>query len=336
MKSRLIVALGAAAALLCACGGPKGYTIRGEVPGAQGYAVLRYDTPAGETVRDTAVLEDGKYVFRGSVEDVVMGTVAVFPEGMEPSRAFLYIENCPLTIADGKASGGPNNDFMRAMSGAGEGLDKDDPDYPAKIRQALIDFVTSYPDVEAAAFMYYNFSREATYDELKAGFERFTPRVQQSFLAQRLREDLVSRKATEPGLEAPDFTLPDREANAVTLSALRGQVVLVDFWASWCKPCRASMPGLKELYAKYHDKGFEILGVSIDSDAEAWQKAVAEDEIPWIHVLDASQGKGRSTLAAELYGVRAVPTFFLIDREGKIIGKQDHDSLAAELAARLD
>ena len=336
MRSRLIVALGAAAALLCACGGPKGYTIRGEVPDAHGYAVLRYDTPEGETVRDTAVLENGQYVFRGAVGDVVMGTVAVFPEGQEPQRAFLYIENSPLTIADGKASGGPNNDFMRAMSGVGEGLDKDAPDYPARIHQALIDFTTSYPDVEAAAFMFYNFSREATYDELKAGFDRFTPRVQQSFLAQRLREDLVSRKATEPGLEAPDFTLPDREGNPVTLSALRGSVVMVDFWASWCKPCRASMPGLKELYAKYHDKGFEILGVSIDSDAEAWKKAVSEDETPWIHVQDASQGKGQSTQAASLYGVRAVPTFFLIDREGRIIGKPDHDALAAELAARLD
>ena len=336
MKSRVMLALGAAAALLCACGGPKGYVIQGEVPDDQGYAVLRYDTPEGETVRDTAVLEGGKYVFRGAVEDIVMGSVIVYAEGKEPAHTFLYVENSPLTIADNKASGGPNNDFMNAMSGVGEGLDKDDPDYPAKIRKALIDFTTGYPDVEAAAFMFYNFSREATYDELKAGFDRFTPRVQQSFLAQRLREDLVSRKATEPGLEAPDFTLTDREGNPVTLSALRGSLVMVDFWASWCKPCRASMPGLKELYAKYHDKGFEILGVSVDSDAEAWKKAVAEDETPWIHVIDASQGKTRSTVAAELYGVRAIPTFFLLDKEGKIIGKMDHDALEAELAKLLD
>ena len=336
-KSSLILVLCAAAALLCACGGRKpGYLIRGEAPGAEGYAILRYDTPAGETVRDSVRLENGRYTFRGTVDDVVMGTVIVYPEGGKPERTFLYLENSPLTIADGKATGGPNNDFLRDMDKAGDGVAKDDPDYPAKIRQALIDFTTSYPDVEAAAFMYYNFSRESSYAELEAGFNRFTDRVKNSYLAERLREDLVSRKATEPGLEAPQFTLKDREGNSVALSSLRGQLVLIDFWASWCKPCRASMPGLKDLYKKYHDKGFEILGVSIDSDADHWKQAIAEDQTPWIHVIDESRGKNRSTLAADLYGVRAVPTFFLIDPDGKIIGKVDHDTLAAELARLMD
>ena len=336
MKSRFFLTLGVATAFLCACGGPKGYKIEGEVPDAQGYAVLRYDTPAGESVQDTVALKDGKYVFRGSVDDVVMGTVLVYPEGKDPVRTFLYVENAPLTITDGKAVGGPNNDFFRDMDKAGEGIAKDDPDYPAKIHQALIDFTTSYPDVEAAAFMYYNFSRESTYEELEAGFNRFSDRVKNCYLAERLRQDLVSRRATAPGMEAPDFILTDRDGKAFTLFSLRGQPVLVDFWASWCKPCRASMPGLKDLYKKYHDKGFEILGVSIDSDADPWKQAIVEDETPWIHVLDESQGKNRPTKAAQLYGVHAVPTFFLIDKEGKIIGRFDHESLAAELAKLLD
>jgi peroxiredoxin len=323
-------------AVLGACGKEPGYRIEGDVPGAEGYAVLSYDTPDGESVRDTAVLKNGKYVFRGSVEDVVMGSVKVFPEGKDPTHAFLYVENAPLTIADGRATGGPNNDFLHAMDGAGDGVEKDDPDYPAKIRQALLDFVKSYPDVEAAAFMYYNFSRDLPYEELEAGYNAFSDRVKNSFLAGRLREELVSRKAIRPGLEAPDFSLKDREGKAVSLSSLRGRTVLVDFWASWCKPCRASMPGLKELYGKYHDKGFEILGVSVDSSAEPWIQAVSEDGTPWIHVLDESQGKNRPTRAAQLYGVHAVPSFFLVDPEGKLIGKMDHDTLETALADLLD
>ena len=338
-KSRLFSCLWllALAAGLCACGRKEpGYLIQGEAPCAEGYAILRYDTPAGETVRDSVRLENGRYAFRGVVDDVVMGSVTVFPEGGKPERFFLYIENCPLTIADGKATGGPNNDFLRDMDKAGEGIDKDAPDYPARIHKALIDFTTSYPDVEAAAFMYYNFSRESSYEELEAGFNRFTDRVKNCYLAERLREDLVSRKATAPGLEAPEFTLTGPDGGPHSLSSLRGRYVLIDFWASWCKPCRARMPGLKDLYKKYHDKGFEILGVSIDSDREPWLKAIEEDETPWIHVLDQPVGKNHSTVAASLYGVRAVPTFFLIDPDGKIVGKVDHDSLAAELSRLLD
>ncbi len=336
-KSSLTLALCAAAALLCACGGQKpGYLIQGEVPDATGYAVLRYDTPEGESVQDTVALKDGKYLFRGCVEDVVMGSVVAYPEGKEPVRAFLYVENAPLTIADGRASGGPNNDFMLSMDEAGKGVDRNDPDYPAKIKKALRDFATRHPDVEAAAFMFYNFSRDVPYEELEAGYNAFTDRVKNCYLAERLREELVTRKTIQPGLEAPDFTLKDREGKEVSLSSLRGRLVLVDFWASWCKPCRASMPGLKDLYRKYHDKGFEILGVSVDSSAEPWMQAVAEDGTPWIHVLDESQGKNRPTKAAQLYGVHAVPSFFLIDPEGKLVGKLDHDALDAAMNRLFD
>lgn len=334
--SRVSLVFCVAVGLLCACGGPKGFTIQGDVPDAQGYAVLRYETPAGEPVSDTVALKDGKYAFSGSVDDVVMGTVMVFPEGKDPVRAFLYVENAPLTIVDGRAVGGPNNDFMRAMDGAGKGIDRDDPDYPAKIKKALLDFIAGYPDVEAAAFMYYNFSRDASYEDLEAGYNAFTDRVKNCYLAERLREELVSRKTIQPGLEAPDFTLLDREGKEISLSSLRGQPVLVDFWASWCKPCRASMPGLKALYERFHAKGFEILGVSIDSSPEPWKQAIVEDETPWIHVLDESQGKNRPTKAAQLYGVRAVPSYFLIDAEGKLIGKMDHDTLEPALISLLD
>lgn len=338
MKSKLICVLLGVAALLWGCGGASepGYVIEGAAPAETGFAVLTYDTPAGETVRDTARFADGRYVFRGTVDDVVMGSVAVYPEGGEPDRIFLYVENSPIVLADGKASGSPNNDFMRGMEKAGDSVDRNDSDSPGKIHQALLDYTLSNPDVEAAAFMFHAFSRQATYQELLDGFSRFTPRVQNCYLAERLREDLAARKVTAPGLPAPDFTLPGLDGASVALSSLRGSVVLIDFWASWCKPCRESMPGLKDLYAKYHAKGFEILGVSVDSDADAWRKAVDDVAGPWIHVLDASQGKNKSTMAAELYGVRAVPTFFLVDREGRIVGKPDHDALPAELTRLLD
>lgn len=122
----------------------------------------------------------------------------------------------------------------------------------------------------------------------------------------------------------------------MTLSSLFGQYLLIDFWASWCGPCRAGVPGLKELYAKYHDKGFEIIGIADDSNPESWKKALAEDKSPWIHVLDEFPDKNKPARVSSLYGVHYIPSYFLLDREGCFIGKFDHDGLEAKLHELLD
>ena len=122
----------------------------------------------------------------------------------------------------------------------------------------------------------------------------------------------------------------------MTLFELRGQYVIVDFWASWCQPCRAGVPAMKELYAKYHDKGLEILGVSNDTNHEAWKKAIGEDQTPWIHVVDEFPEKNKPARVISQYGVHGIPAYFLLDKEGKIIGKMNHNELEAKLAELLD
>lgn len=320
----------AVAAGICACGDSQGYTIEGQDQG-EGFAVLRRYGPDVPDIRDTVALENGCFKFTGSVDDVVMGEVLVFHEGEQPQRYSILLENSHLTLNDGKFTGGPNNDFMIDMNDAFASVDTSAANYRELMMAALNECFASHPDVEAAAFMYYVFNRETPLEQYEEGFNKFTERVQNSLLGSNAREEIVARKATREGIDAPAFTLSDREGNAVSLESLRGQVVLLDFWASWCRPCRASMPGLKELYAQYHDKGFEILGISTDTDPEAWKKAVEADQTPWIHVIDAASSE-ESPNVAQQYGVHAVPTFFLIDKEGKIIGKIDHDSLAEQLA----
>ena len=330
MRSKLFAGLilCAVAAGLCACGGSsKGYTIQGPAEG-EGYAVLRIFNVGGTTLCDTTAIQKGQYVFSGSVDDVYMGEVLVFEEGKEPVRHFLYVENAPLVWKDGYFRGGPNNDFNVEMEAVGASLDTQALDYREQLTAKMNACFLSHPDVEAAAFFYYNFNREAPLEEFEAGYNTFTERVQNSFMGQNGRDDIIARKATGEGTEAPAFTLNDREGHPVALSSLRGRYVLLDFWASWCRPCRASMPHLKDLYAQYHGKGLEILGISTDSKVADWMQAVSEDDTPWIHVLD--QG------VAEIYGVHAVPTFFLIDPEGIMVGKIDHDDLDGVLQRLLD
>ncbi|MDW8289051.1 MAG: TlpA disulfide reductase family protein, partial [Flammeovirgaceae bacterium] len=100
--------------------------------------------------------------------------------------------------------------------------------------------------------------------------------------------------------------------------SLRGKVVLIDFWASWCGPCRRENPNVVKLYEKYKHKGFEIYGVSLDRDRKAWIEAIKEDGLPWIHVSDL---KFWQSEAAKLYNISAIPTTVLLDKEGKIIAK---------------
>ena len=104
----------------------------------------------------------------------------------------------------------------------------------------------------------------------------------------------------------------------MSLVDLRGQVVLLDFWASWCGPCRVSFPWMREFYQKYHDKGVEILGISVDDDKNAWEKALEAEKLPWLHVRDEKHSGGERTVSA-LYDVEGIPHFVLIDQEGRLV-----------------
>jgi len=113
-----------------------------------------------------------------------------------------------------------------------------------------------------------------------------------------------------------DFTLPNLNGDSLRLSSMKGKVFLLDFWASWCVPCRFSNKNLVKLYAKYKDKGFEILGVSLDDNKNAWKRAVSKDRINWLQINDS---KGWDAMSATKWQVDAIPASFLIDKDGNVV-----------------
>ena len=117
------------------------------------------------------------------------------------------------------------------------------------------------------------------------------------------------------GAAVPEIALPDVKDSIVTLSSFKGKVVLIDFWASWCGPCRQANPFVVRLYKKYKDRGFEVFGVSIDSKKQAWIKAIKQDKIKFTQVNDNG---GWNSKVAETYGVSQIPTNFLLDKKGNL------------------
>ncbi len=150
------------------------------------------------------------------------------------------------------------------------------------------------------------------------GAEQFLAVAPQDPRRNELRQFIQSEGALRRGQPAPDIALPDPEGKIRRLSELRGKWVLIDFWASWCRPCRMENPNVVRLYQQYHPRGFEIFGVSLDHNKEAWLQAIQADKLTWIHVSDL---KGWQSAGAQLYRVSGIPYTVLVDPEGRIAAK---------------
>ena len=152
-------------------------------------------------------------------------------------------------------------------------------------------------------------------DEMAQKFEKTLPN---SSFTKQLVNRVNSLRKLAIGQVAPDITMEDPDGNMVSLSSLRGNYVMIDFWAAWCRPCRAENPNVVALYNKYNSKGFEVFGVSLDRKKEDWVKAIEKDGLSWTQVSDLQYF---NSAAAQLYNIQAIPATYLLDKEGKIIAK---------------
>ena len=174
----------------------------------------------------------------------------------------------------------------------------------------------------ASAFILWKFALVCvefmTFDELNGYINNLPEAVKQSAVGKRMYSAMEKLLPLTKGAVAPDFTLNTPEGEPVSLSEyVKGKkVVLIDFWASFCAPCRAKNPVVLALYDKFHEKGFDVLGVSLDDDKEAWLKAIKEDKLPWVHVSELKGWKGDMP---KLYNFSGIPNLVLVDGSCKIL-----------------
>ncbi|MFT3827438.1 MAG: TlpA disulfide reductase family protein [Chitinophagaceae bacterium] len=194
-------------------------------------------------------------------------------------------------------------------------------------------FVKQYPDSEASLNIVVKRGRSTQGLLAEPLFNTLSERLRQSEKGQQLQERFDALRKTRVGQISMPFSLPDAKGNTISMEQYKGKYVLIDFWASWCQPCRIENPILLAAYKKYKDKNFEILSISLDLKKEDWLRALQEDALPWAQVSDGKGPKGSVVLQ---YGVTSIPRNFLINPSGVIVASDLRgDALEAKLSALL-
>lgn len=192
-------------------------------------------------------------------------------------------------------------------------------------------FITSHPKSIASIWLMMNELRSRLEpEEFRQLFESLDKSVQESQYGKSVTAYVKSLKANVLNVAADDFSQEDTKGQPVKLSSFRGKYVLVDFWASWCGPCRQENPNVVKAYNRFKDKNFTILGVSLDDNRERWLRAISQDGLAWTQVSDL---RGWGNEVAVQYGVQSIPTNFLVDPGGKIIAR---NLRGEELEAKLE
>jgi peroxiredoxin len=348
------------------------YTIQGKIGenNAPAKVYLEYRVK-GKVVIDSAILKDGKFQFTGvagsspNYADIAFNAKGTGVHDAADYRS-IYLEPGVITVtttdllANAKVEGTktnlenqkyqlvqkPINDAYKALEDKQKAATPEQQNSPEFIKQAKAEekaidqqsaatdkkFIQENPDSFINLNALESFAYSADYVDIEPLFNALSPALKQTEAGKKFAERMPKLKAVALGATAPEFAEADTSGKVIKLSSFRGKYVLIDFWASWCGPCRRENPNVVQAYNHYKSQKFTILGVSLDrpNAKEKWLAAIHKDGLTWNQVSDL---KFWDSKAAALYAVRGIPQNFLLDPNGKIIGKNLRgDDLEAKLA----
>ncbi|WP_165044412.1 TlpA disulfide reductase family protein [Dysgonomonas sp. ZJ709] len=262
-------------------------------------------------VIDSAKIENGQFSFS---KEVALPEIYALSLDTIKSSLLLFLDNNPVTIKLDSSS------YYRNSTVTGSELQDLFVAYKAQKGVEISDFIKQNPKSLVSAYVLYrDFSYRLSPEEIKSNIALLDSSLWNTPYVKTLEDLTKTLEIVSVGKAAPDFTANNTEGNPIKFSDQLGKgYVLLDFWASWCGPCRRENPNLVKVYDKYKDKGFNIFAVSLDKDKNGWLKAIEKDNLTWTHVSDLLFWDSQP---AKLYGVRAIPANFLIDKDGVIVAK---------------
>jgi thiol-disulfide isomerase/thioredoxin len=355
--------LAAGSLAMAACSSNSGYRITGTVDGAQeGDVVYLQEYANRELVKiDSAIVRNGEFTFTGQQDSTVSRFITYTKDDVHYVADF-FLENGKIAVTLGENShveGTPNNqvyqqfkDEYKVMNDEMRELymrSRTDSTLTAEQKEALMKeldhkdslaldlaFTTIKTNITSAvgASLLPDYAPAFSLEQQKELLGLLPEQYQGNERIQRLREHVETVDKTSEGKHFVDFTMNSPEGEPVTLSDIiaKNEYTLIDFWASWCGPCRAEMPNVVAAYQAYKDKGFGIIGVSLDNNVDKWKEAITNLNITWPQMSDL---KGWDNEGAKLYGVNSIPATVLVNREGVIVARNLRGEAIAEKLAEL-
>jgi len=362
-----LIYLFALVAIAVSCSSTPGFMVDGNIKGwTEGPITLKKRIGGDWITVDSTQMKKGKFVFSGMVD--VPGMYYVIPPSGRSDAIPFFLENSNITISGnsadpkdvlvkGSAAQDEFRDFYARVDSISDQMQsyyekyakarsENDTTQTSEIERELNDlykvqtdiqkaFVLDNPNSFVSPYILLQIQYGMDASELNSYVSHFSTDVLKTPSAQTLSMRIKKLEKVAVGQQAPEFTMNDADGKPVMLSDIYKQhkYLLVDFWASWCAPCRQENPNVVSVWEKYHNQGFDVMGVSLDSNKEAWLKAVKDDKLTWTQVSDL---KGWKNSAAAEYAVNSIPSNILLDQNGKIVAHNLRgDDLRNEISALL-